>query len=291
MSRQCINVEDNSLVDDEYFKKYPVMIHANPNGTGATALLQYGNYPVLPCMEEDDLTGIVIRDRYTEVDLYQDGNFSGKKLTLKGPLSISHMGEQDSTEDWEDDTKSIKVRNLPMSTQQKYKCCNAGGNAGECSEYHNNRSKCDDFMLREYCPNNRRDPICACINFYTRDPTFGVNPKCVDSTCASRGYMTQNLENNPCPTIINCTMQNRMANSGIQIAPIVQMEQNCGANANSILDNQSSGTSKLTGLIKDNWVWIVVGFLVLIVIIIIIAVIGSSGKKEEYSDYYSQYYY
>jgi hypothetical protein len=284
-------VSDNNLIDDELFRKYPVMIHANPEGTGATGMLEYGKYTTLPCMDEDDLTGIVIRDRYTAVDLYQDDNLRGKKLTLTGPLSISHMGEQDHTEDWEDDTKSLEVRRLPMSTRQKYLCCNAGASEGACGEFHNNKSMCDNFMLREYCPRNSRDPICSCINFSVKHPELGVNPSCIDKDCITRGYKTQSLQQTRCPSIINCTMQNKMANSGIQIAPIVRLEQDCGERANTILDDQRSNTG--IQLLKDNWLWIAIGFIVLIVLIVIIGIIASVSKKktDDQNQYYDQSQY
>jgi hypothetical protein len=285
----CSNVEHPDLVDN-YLLKHPVRLHADPNGMGRTAELDYGDYPILPCMDEDDLTSIVIRDRYTEVDLYQKNNYQGKKLTLKGPLNIAHMDEQDLTEDWEDDTGSLKIRRLPMDIKQKYLCCNAGAGAGECSDYYGNKAKCDDFMIREYCPNNPRDPVCSCINFYTRNPSLGVNPKCVDSTCATRGYITQNIENNRCPTIINCTMQNQMANSGIKITPIIKLEQNCGEKSNSIL-NSNVPSSGVLDLIKSNWIWITLGFFVLIILMILIGIaVSYSNKKkeEEYSQYYQQ---
>lgn len=176
------------------------------------------------------------------------------------------------------DKKCINWRNLrPTAAHETIKsyCLNNLDDI-KCQEWCkiSGNGICDNAIL-DYCENND-DPFCSCVNSKLQNPKFGVNPKCLDQDCIRHGYLTQNMKNANCPDIVNCEIQAKLNNSGVNLANFT-INQNCGSK--SIDNNETSSTdinttpmptSLASKLIKPPIIYVLIFIFVVFVALIFI---------------------
>ena len=242
----------------------------------------------------DDAVSSIKIAPFTRVVLYTDTNLRGMKLTLDGPAIIPDLSKiTDSGGNWDDRTSSFSVSAVPPTPAQISSCClGTGTGVLNCGPYVAGSAVCAE-ALRGYCtgkdstgatvgPSNMGvpacqswcranpaicdkaagdycattgmgTPFCTCLN--SPAATRGlINPKCVDRACIDTGYLSTNMQQANCPNVINCTIQANLANSGVEIAKSVSIEQNCGnGNGSGTIVNGSvngvdSGTANTGGV-------------------------------------------
>lgn len=122
------------------------------------------------------------------------------------------------------------------SKKQEY--CNTGPHFAEqrCKEWCTKRNpdgtvnfgKCD-AGARQYCgpDGNPNDPICSCIN----SKVSKYNPACVDSFCATSGYLTSTQSALQCPNIVDCSIVMALESGGTTV--VGDVKQNCRAESSS----------------------------------------------------------
>ncbi len=239
--------------------QYPVVLYNQFNYTSGSVNLDYGVYPDLSKLGYTfNWAGSVKVAAFTQITLYSGINYAANnisgsigKLVVKGPAEIPalyNMGFQ-----W---AMSCQIVRLEPTLEQQIACCNgtapayncfdlvAGGakcstatakycniaanvKTPLCTQYCNaNPGMCDAAML-SYCKLNPNDAICTCINSPIQ-LSGGINPKCVDRKCLNSGYLTLPMQRTACPSIVTCDTQVTLQNSGVSLAQIIPIQQNCG---------------------------------------------------------------
>jgi hypothetical protein len=122
--------------------------------------------------------------------------------------------------------------------------CAANLSSPACKTWCKNKSVrgngvCDGLSVA-WCKSHPTDPYCACISSPLQDPKIGINPKCNDAACLRGGYMLQNMFATACPDITNCTMQNILSNSGVELSNFT-FDQRCGNQTNASTPAVSGG--------------------------------------------------
>jgi len=131
----------------------------------------------------------------------------------------------------------INVLNNTSATQA---CCMGTGDASLCAEYTPQSGKCDAYFVKK-CVAGSTDPLCGCFSV-----PAGI-PPCYATKCLEGGYMTQNMKSS-CPTqYINCDAQLVATNTGTQLSGSYNMQQNCGASANTPGTSTGTATGTTTG--------------------------------------------
>lgn len=199
---------------------------------------------------------------FVAVTLWSDRVYGGKSMRIAGPIDIPDLGRYAGG--FNDKTASVIVESTATDAQL-LKCCKTPGATG-CGDYtygspacsrivgdhcvknvgdsfcqqwcRNNTEKCDAAVIA-WCEKNPGDPYCSCIKSKAGKI---ANPKCVDAKCVRYGYLTTNMERTACPNVIDCSVRAKLINSGVSLATVVPIEQNCGGDANTSTKVTSSGT-------------------------------------------------
>jgi hypothetical protein len=100
-----------------------------------------------------------------------------------------------------------------------------------CKQWCKNQSGTCDEAAVAYCLANPTDPFCSCLSSKALTKNI-VNPKCVDAACISAGYLTSNMKSTACPSIIDCSIQADLRNSGVTLVSTATIDQNCGTSTN-----------------------------------------------------------
>lgn len=137
--------------------------------------------------------------------------------------------------------------------------------SGQCISWcMQNPGKCNTSM-QNYCTENPDISMCSCYastaamkNIFASD----VNPSCIDANCIQHGY--QFYEGNlNCPNEVTCIEQLNLKNSGIAIAPNINLQQNCG----NTTTPSATTTQPQESFLKKYELEIMIGFVLLIIII------------------------
>lgn len=250
--------------------QYPAVLWNSFDYAVGSVNLGYGNYPDLRTLGYIvNWTGSVKVAAFTRVTLYSGFNYvsvnpggSKYKLIIDGPAEIPNlyaMGFQ-----W---TGSARVERLEPTLEQQIACCNGTTPAYNCYDYVTGGAKCAttigkycaipanvknpvctqycssnpgmcDAAMLSYCKLNPNDAICTCINSPVQ-LSGGINPKCVDRKCLTSGYLTLPMQRTNCPSIVTCDTQVTLQNSGVSLAQIIPIQQNCG-NSSTLPTTQPS---------------------------------------------------
>ncbi len=90
-----------------------------------------------------------------------------------------------------------------------------------------NQGSCD-AQASSWCATHPTDVFCACLTSKIADVKYGINPKCVDAACMQPGvYLSSASNATQCPSIVNCSIQQNIKNTGVMIGTSVTLEQNC----------------------------------------------------------------
>lgn len=104
-----------------------------------------------------------------------------------------------------------------------------------------------DSAVTEFCKKNKNHPYCSCINSKLAGRDYNINPKCFDADCLKTGYLTKTMDQTPCPNIVDCAMNIKLANSGVNLANF-QYNQNCSSSTGGGTVNTGSGSSPSPGV-------------------------------------------
>lgn len=232
----------------------PLKIWEDANYQGLSSTLGYGNYPTpqLIGLGNDTVTSLRV-GTFTSVTLYENNLYTGRALNIMGPKYITNL--KNYVGDFNDTTSSIKVVRVEPTLAFKAQCCRGeiapslcgefapgsvpctnamtswctGANLAtpQCQTWCNQADGACDSAVISYCALNPSDQYCSCINSvaYTKGI---INPKCLDRNCLETGYLTRNMRNTNCPSIINCEIQADLSNSGLVFSNSVSIQQNCG---------------------------------------------------------------
>ena len=235
---------------------YPVQIWEGYNYTGSNASLNYGQYANVNLIgiPNDSLSSIKVA-AFTSVTLYDNANFGGDRIVIVGPKEVPSLSNY--TGGMNDRTTSIDVVFLEPSGDTKANCCTGAGGGLECGPYANESNECNFRAMPGYCANNMADPrcqswcrahpvqcnqmalvfcasaegqsspFCSCINSPANAKNI-INPKCIDKSCLDSGYLTPNMRDTACPSIIDCSVKATLNNSGIILSNNIPVQQNCG---------------------------------------------------------------
>lgn len=287
---------------------YPVQIWDGVNYQGNTAGLTYKKYA--------NMTGIGIADNaitslkiapFTQVTLYDGINYAAPSLVIYGPKEIPNLSIY--TSNFNDRASSIAVIRLEPDINTKMTCCQSG-TSGTCGEFVPGAAVCQtvstaycsermwdpkcqswcranpaicDPMAIEYCKTYFNDPFCSCI--LSPVQTAGViNPKCVDKTCLTSGYLTTNMLSTACPNQITCEVKNYLTNTGVILSNTIPVQQNCGGGSSPqpsppIVTNPvtTDDTTAITGL-SSTWIFLI--FIMFIFMTIATFFIIKKGKSR-----------
>jgi len=245
----------------------PAQVWEDYNYKGSTSKLSYRNYSNVSSLgiPNDSVSSVKVAP-FTRLILYDDSSYRGKKISISGPREIPNLSV--FTGDMNDAATSFKVERIEPSGRTIADCCTGKSSSYECGEFKPNSSTCVSSMgeyctaarmnlpeCRSFCKENpaecdaavisyckdNTDPFCACVNSPAAI-TGAINPKCIDRACLDTGYLTSNMIQTSCPSVVNCKIQNTLVNSGIVLSNSTPIEQNCGAGGEietNILDDGS----------------------------------------------------
>lgn len=231
---------------------YPLIIYSDDKFGGQFSSVGYGNYPNAAAMGigNDSISSLKLA-AFSQATFYDDYDFSGASFVIYGPVDIASLP---SYGPFNDRISSMKVARVEPSDTLKMSCCDGTTPSYQCGGYapgsalctaaianycptHLGEARCQawckvntaacDAGVVSFCNSNPTSPYCTCV----RSPaaTAGVmNPKCVDRKCIDTGYMTSGMLASGCPSIVNCDVKVQLDNSGITLANIIPIQQNCG---------------------------------------------------------------
>lgn len=232
---------------------YPLIVYSDDKFGGQFSSVGYGNYPNSASMgiSNDSISSLKLA-AFSRATFYEDLDYKGTNFVIYGPLDIASLPAYGN---FNDKITSMKVERIEPNDSTKLSCCDGTTSGYKCGEYtpgsalcaatianycpsHLGEARCQswcktntaacDAGVVSYCNANPTSPYCTCI----RSPaaTNGVmNPKCVDRKCVDTGYMTTGMLASGCPSIVNCDVKVQLDNSGITLANIIPIQQNCGA--------------------------------------------------------------
>lgn len=235
----------------------PVVLYKDKNYSGTTVGLAAGrweNIATATGMPRGAVSSVKVAPFYA-VTLYSGTVYGGNSMRITGPAEIPDLSRYSTG--FNDKTESVIVESLPPTQSQLMGCCMpaSGVASGSCGPYtpdsaacktytaqycsknmdkpfcqswcRNNTELCDAGVIA-YCKKNPNDPYCACVN----SPAGKIaNPKCVDSKCIKFGYLTTNMARTACPDMIDCSVRAKLVNSGVSLATVVPIAQNCSGDS------------------------------------------------------------
>ena len=101
-----------------------------------------------------------------------------------------------------------------------------------------NTTKCDSAVIA-YCDLNPDDAYCACLKSPANTKGI-INPRCVDRKCLTTGYMTTGMLQTQCPSMVDCSIQATLNNSGVILSNQIPIQQNCGTPTTPTTPNTSN---------------------------------------------------
>ena len=267
----------------------PCTIFEDTGYRGLKMELTVGSYSNIGLMgfPNDAISSIKV-GHWTEVTIYEDSAFRGRSYTITGPKEIPDLSRVAANWGLEDSVTSLKVVAIAPPLTKQMACCKGTDLASTCAEFQPGSGACEaamglyctadklgepqcqewcstnncDGAVVEYCQKHPEDVYCSCVLSTVAAKNI-VNPKCVDETCLRHGYLTQNMRQTLCPTVINCDMQVAIEQSGTSVFSSIPLEQNCGVDANTtqtVTETRSSAS-------ESNWLL----YLLLFVLVIMIA--------------------
>lgn len=231
----------------------PVQIYSDERYGGVMANVPYGKWTADQLGFPNQAQDSIKIAPFTKVQIYTDSNFGTLQTTLNGPRLIPDLKAIGLPKD---SMRSIAVTEIPVPVTTMMNCCSGALNGADtCGKYTSGSQLCKD-SVQNYCNSNmglpacqswcnqthtcdsaaieycngvgKGTPFCSCLNSKLIGASrYDVNPACFDADCFRTGYQTYNMRN-PCPSIVNCSMQIDLRNSGIKIASTSNFEQNCG---------------------------------------------------------------
>lgn len=251
--------------------QYPLTIYEDENYGGMSMGVDYGMYSSMQSLgfPNDAISSIKIAP-WATVKLYVDNSYLGPTITLVGPRDLPTLQNLSSSMNWEDTISSMAVIRNGPTAQEAYGCCTGATPVYKCGRYspgnsavctpaiasycsnnlgsaacktwcRNNPGTCDAAVIK-FCDANPADPYCSCIKSPATQIKGSINPKCIDRKCLDTGYLTANMRDTPCPSVINCDMQVDMRNSGLTLSSQVPLQQNCGdGNTTAKVDGAAGG--------------------------------------------------
>lgn len=269
----------------------------------------------------DALSSIKIAP-FTKVSLYCDGAYGGCRFDYMGPMEIPDLGAVG----FNDSMSSMQVIPLPPTIDSQIACCNGTSDAYQCGKYVPGSAACVDSMtqycstnlsdpkckawckdntaicdqyVQTYCDSHPSDPYCACVKSPAKG-VGGINPKCIDANCLNTGYLTTAMKNTNCPSIIDCSIQTTLANTGIIFSNTTPIQQNCGNttvvaqpgstvvsppnNPTTTTINQSSGSPQSQpspGQTVVSWIYDHMILVLVFIMVVFIALFIFFGNDEE----------
>jgi hypothetical protein len=129
-------------------------------------------------------------------------------------------------------------------------------------------------------PGGSGTAFCSCLNSPAVSKNI-INPKCADRKCIDTGYLTTNMQQANCPNIIDCSIQANLANSGVEIARSVAIDQSCG-NAPGATTTSTTNTPTPTNTTSPNTVTILV-FLAVFILLVVLGYFGYTWYTRNHS--------
>lgn len=311
---------------------YPLVVWENTNYTGQSANINYGSYATttLVTIPTKTISSLQVA-AWTQVILYDGVAYTGSSITINGPAQIPDLSTYSTN--FNDKTQSIAVTQLIPTTAQQMSCCNGTTSPVGCGQYVPGSATCTsaitanctsqaglstafcqswckdnpaicDTAVNTWCNTHPTDPYCSCLKSPAQVKGI-INPKCVDQKCITGGYLTTDMINSNCPSVVTCTIKNSLTNSGVIISNEVPITQNCGnttiisgsgttstpnpASTSTVTSTQTgnppiSGTGSVAGL--STWQQITELFsqlslnikdIILVLIFIMIVILGICG--------------
>lgn len=245
----------------------PLHLFTGSSYTGKEYNISPGAYSTVTSMGLENVHILAIQlAPFYNAELYSAPAYQGTKMELSGPISIANLNTYNQVLG-STTFGSLKITQNGPTNEQVFSCCMGTDSAANCGAYLPMSGTCDAAMVST-CAGSA-DARCSCIN--SKAVTKNVaNPKCVDATCVVSGYQTANMRNAACPTVMNCTTTNALANSGIVL--IESVKQSCVQSDDAAASaTQSGGTS--------NKVYIII-FIALIALAIIIAAVSFGSDTD-----------
>lgn len=236
----------------------PVILYKDPNYASTSVSLKPGKYENIATatgMPKNAVSSVRV-PVFTAVTLYSELIYGGNSIRIVGPAEIPDLRKYATG--FNDKTASVIVEALPPNEKQLLSCCSAGALGDKttigdacgpyspesaqckstiasycaknmsspfCQSWCRNNTEICDAPVIAYCKKNPKDPYCSCINSKAGKI---ANPKCVDSKCITYGYLTTNMARTACPDLIDCSIKTKLLNSGVSLATVIPVEQNCG---------------------------------------------------------------
>lgn len=178
------------------------------------------------------------------------------------------------------DDRCIRWQNsrnhIAFPIMKKY--CESNPGISECVTWcRNNSGVCDDVYTR-WCVNND-NLLCACINSPLQK--IGANPRCNDKLCINHGIITKNMIDSKCPSVIDCSIQVPMKNSGAQLVNI-NIDQKCSDNS---VNSAIQSTSNITQDTNMDDMFIFFGILLILLFVLFISLVIYYVYKIEFAVY------
>ncbi len=278
---------------------------------------RYANIATATGMPRNDVSSIKVTP-YTTVTLCSKTDYGGNCIKIVGPIEIPDLSRYGSG--FNNATESVIVDVIQPSSADILSCCK--GEKSVCGPYTPGTPVCDraiagyckknmgtpycqswcrthpelcDAQVIAYCKANPGDPYCACV---LSKATGVANPKCVDDKCVRFGYLTTNMRDTPCPSIVDCSIRAKLVNNGVTLANVVPIEQNCGNSPSGTGTKSSSGSTSGTTTKKSSKVttvgnptadtiaaavginWTLVLFVVLAIVLAIVGIMWWTSDPE-----------
>ena len=235
--------------------QYPLQIFTESNYRGFSANLGYGKYKDNKDIGFIDNSVVSLKIApFTMVFLFENTDFTGKNIVLVGPKEIPWLGG------YGDGYMNKRASSYAVIYQEpnvdfQLKCCKGEESAYKCGEFTPGSGKCANSMSNycsadklneplcqswckqnptlcdpraiEFCNANPTDPFCTCLKSPAAIKGV-INPRCVDRKCLDTGYMTSGMQQTQCPSMVDCSVQAVLNNSGVILSNTIPVQQNCG---------------------------------------------------------------